>query len=129
MKKTIISILIIMALVLSTGLVGATYSIPNETTAIGGRVTDSDGKPISGALVLARSSCGTEYAISDDSGQYVVYNIPIFEKIKISCYKTKYKTFRTSVYIDTVGICLVLNIELQEKNNNIAQNSVVNCNM
>ena len=51
MKKAIISILMIMALVLVTGLVGATYSVPNETTAIGGQVTDSDGKPISGALV------------------------------------------------------------------------------
>ena len=129
MKKAIISISMIITLVLAAGLAGATYSIANETTAIGGKVTDSDGEPISGALVLARSSYGTEYAISDDSGHYVLDNIPTFEKIKISCYKTKYKTFRTSVYIDTVGICLVLNIELQEKNNNIAQNSVVNCNM
>lgn len=128
MKKAIISILMIMALVSVTVLVGATYSVPNETTAIGGQVTDSDGKPISGALVLAYSSYGIEYAISDDSGQYVVNNIPIFEDIKIFCFKEHYKIFQTSVYIDMVGICLLLDIELQKKNNNIAENSMVHCN-
>ena len=118
----------IIALVLVTGLVGATFSIPNETTAIGGRITNSNGKPISGALVLAHSSNGIEYAISDDSGQYVVYNIPIFEDIEIFCFKEHYKIFQTSVYINMVGICLILDIELQKKNNNIAENSIVHSN-
>ena len=118
MKKTIISIEMIIVLVLVTGFVGVTYSVYNETTLIGGQVTDSDGNPISGALIVARSSFGTEYATSDDSGQYVVNNIPIFEKIKLSCYKTNYKTFHTSVYIGMVGICLNLDIELHKNNNN-----------
>ena len=128
MKKAIISIFVIMTLIFVVGLVGATYSIPNETTAIGGQVTDSDGKLISGALIVAHSSIGTEYAISDDSGQYVVYNIPIFEDIKISCYKEHYRTFRTTVYIDMHGICLVLDIELQKINNKIAENFLFNFN-
>jgi hypothetical protein len=128
MKKTIISIGVIMALVLVTVMAGATYSVPNETTLIGGRVTGSNGKPISGALVLACSSYGIEYAFSDDSGQYVVNNIPIFEDIEILCFKEHYKIFRTSVYIDMVGICLLLDIELQKKNNNIAENSIIHCN-
>ena len=118
MKKAIISILLIMTVVLVAGQVGATYFVPDETTSIGGQVTDSDGKPISGALIIAHSIIGTEYAISDDSGQYVVNNIPIFEDIKISCYKEHYKTFRTKVYIDMHGICLNLDIELQKINNN-----------
>ena len=129
MKKTIISIGIIMTLVLVTVIAGATYSVPNETTVIGGQVTDSGGNPISGALVLAISSYGTECAISDDFGQYVLNDIPIFEDIKISCYKKHYKTFRTSVNIDTIGICLILDIELQKKNSIIAENAIVNCNM
>jgi hypothetical protein len=128
MKKTIISIGMIMTLVLVTVTAGATYSVPNETTSIGGQVTGSDGKPVSGALVLACSSYGIEYAFSDDSGQYVLYNIPIFEDIEILCFKEHYKAFRTSVYIDMIGVCLVLNIELQKKNNIIEENSIVNCN-
>lgn len=128
MKKVIISIEMIMALVLATVMVGATYSVPNETTTIGGQVTDSDGNPISGALVVACSSWGTECAISDEFGQYVVNNIPIFEDIDISCFKEHYKTFRTSVYIDKIGICLVLDIELQKKNNINAENTIVDCN-
>ena len=117
-----------MTLALVSVLAGATYSVPNETTAIGGQVTDSDGESISGALVLARSSYGTEYAISDDSGQYVLYNIPIFEDVKIYCFKQHYKTFQTTVYIDMIGICLLLDIQLQNKDDNIVENSIVDCN-
>jgi len=128
MKKTIISIIMIMTLVLVSVMAGATYSVPNETTSIGGRVTDSDEKPITGALVLALSSHGIKYAISDDSGQYVLYNIPIFEDVKIYCFKIRYKVFRTTVNIDMVGICLPLDIVLQKKINNIAENFIVHSN-
>jgi hypothetical protein len=107
-----------LALVIITGLVGATYSVSNETTSISGQVTDSNGNHIFGALIVIRSSNGIEYAISDDSGQYVVNNIPIFEEIKISCYKTNYKIFHTSFYINMVGVCPIIDIELQNKNNN-----------
>jgi hypothetical protein len=116
--------MVITSLLLISGIVGATYSFTNETTSVGGRVTNSDGKPISGALILARSSSGTEFAISDDSGFYVLNNIPLFENIKISCLKEHYNTFRTSVYIDIVGICLLLDIELQKITTNFIKNSM-----
>jgi len=125
MRKMIISIEIIITIILASVLVGATYSVSNETTSIGGQVTDSNGKPISRAIIIARSSHNTEYAISDGSGWYAVNNIPIFEEIKISCTKTHYKTFGTAIYIDIIGICPVLNIELQKKNNIIKENSMV----
>jgi len=124
MKKVLITIMVITSLLLISGIVGATYSFTNETTSVGGHVKNSDGKPISGALILARSSFGTEYVLSDNSGFYVVNNIPLFENIKISCLKEHYNTFRTSVYIDTVGICLLLDIELQKITTNIMKNSV-----
>lgn len=128
MRKMIISIEIIISLILTSVLAGATYSVSNETTSIGGQVTNSYGKPISGAIILARSSHKTQYAISDDSGWYLVKNIPIFEEIKIFCTKTHYKTFRTSIYIDMIGICPILNIELQKKNDIIRENSIVQSN-
>jgi hypothetical protein len=129
MRKMIISIEIIIALILASVLVGATFSVSNETTSIGGQVTKSDGQPISGAIIIAHSNHKTEYAISDDSGWYVLNNIPIFEEIKITCTKTHYKTFRTSIYIDMLDICPILNIELQKKNNNIGENSIVQSNI
>lgn len=125
MRKIIISIEIIIALIIASVLVGATYSVSNETTSIGGQVTDSNGHPIFGAIIKAQSSHKTEYAISDHSGWYVVNNIPTFEEIKISCTKTHYKSFGTSIYIDMIDICPVLNIELQKKNNVIKENSIV----
>lgn len=129
MRKMIISIEIIIAIILASVLVGATYSVSKETTSIGGQVTSSYGRPLSGAIISAQSSHKTEYAISDDSGWYVLNNIPIFEEIKISCTKTHYKTFQTSIYIDMIGVCPVLNIELQKKNNNIRENSIVLSNL
>ena len=128
MGKMIISIEIIIALILASVLAGATYSVSNETTSIGGQVTNSYGRPISRAIITAQSSHKTEYAISDDSGWYVLNNIPIFEEIKISCKKTHYKTFRTSIYIDMLEICPILNIELHKKNNIIRENSIVQSN-
>jgi hypothetical protein len=128
MKKVSILILIVISLLIVTGLVEAKYSYTNETASVGGRVTDSEGNTISGALVLAQSSFGTEYDISDDSGFYVLNNLPLFENIKISCIKERYNIFQTSVYIDTVGFCLLFNIELQEINTNIIENSIDNYN-
>lgn len=128
MKKTIISIGMMLMLILVTVIAGATYSVPNETTVIGGQVTDSGGNPIAGALVLACFGYEVEYAFSDDHGQYVLYNIPIFEDIEILCFKENYKTFRTSAYIDTIGVCLILDIELKKTNNIVAENSIVSCN-
>ena len=128
MKKAIISLLMIMILVQVSVIVGAKYSFIDETTSIGGKVTDSNGKPLAEALVIASYSCGCECAVSDDLGHYVVYNIPIFEEIKINCFKEQYKTFQTSVYIDVIGVCLILDIELQEKNNIIIENPITHCN-
>ena len=129
MKKEIISLLMILLLTQVSAIVGAAYSVTNQTTSIGGKVTGSNGNPLSEALVSASFSSGCEYAFSDDLGHYIINNIPIFEEIKICCFKENYKIFQTSVYIDIIGFCLVLDIELQKKNSIIVENLIASCNI